>query len=143
MQLTSQLSSKIKDLSQDMIEELKATKTLSPLVLNVLYGALVVFGEQANLLNARKMIEDEGFLGRMTDFDVSTLTKKKHFLLDKYVHKKEFSPSFVARFSSAATFICEWLISMHEIDARHLFEDANRDQNLENEQKRFKNCVNF
>ena len=47
-----------------------------------------------------------------------------HKKLDKIVHKKDFNAYTLSRHSIGATFLCEWITSIHNLEAQHILNDV-------------------
>lgn len=89
------------------------------------------------------MINDKDFLSKLHKIDYSVLTLKKHKMLDKYVHAKEFDPSFISRSDNCCTFLCQWLIELHSHDVKHVIQRGVENANLEELKTTFKKCNDF
>ncbi|CAJ1350985.1 unnamed protein product [Effrenium voratum] len=96
------------------IQEVKSFAKPAPLVEVVLSAVCLLMNRKESWDEAKKLMNDSGFLQSLKDYDKDALAGNAKLTqkLQKYVKREDFQPDQVKKVSNAATSLCMWVRAM-------------------------------
>eukprot|EP00928_Gymnodinium_smaydae_P068043 TRINITY_DN5109_c0_g2_i1.p1 TRINITY_DN5109_c0_g2~~TRINITY_DN5109_c0_g2_i1.p1 ORF type:complete len:2204 (+),score=637.65 TRINITY_DN5109_c0_g2_i1:114-6725(+) len=96
------------------IQEVKSFAKPPPLVEVVLQAVCLLMGKKESWDEAKKLMNDSGFLQTLRDYDKDALASNMKLTgkLQRYVKRDDFQPEAVKKVSAAAMSLCMWVRAM-------------------------------
>ena len=102
----------LNSLDKKDIQEIKSFPKPPPLVLMTMEAVNILLGEKTSWDEAKKVLNDTGFIERLKKFDKDNISEKILKKLGTYVAKPEYQPDVVGNQSRAAKSLCMWTHAM-------------------------------